>query len=157
MSNAQIVTAYIVSNIVAIAFFVASLYSNSLARILYSLLFIGAGYINWFVVHTNPSGYLDYSKYAVGLYRDIVIGPSQNYVTPIVTFIAVCQVLIGLALLHKGRILRTACVAGSIFLIAISPLGIASAFPGGLIWAAGLFVLYRNRFERNIFNMKWSM
>jgi uncharacterized membrane protein len=124
---------------------------------LFAALFIGAGFVNWIVVHTNPTGYLDYSKYAVGLYRDIIVGPFQHYITTIVSFIAVCQVLIGVGLLYKGRILRTACVFGAIFLVAISPLGIASAFPSGLIWAVGLFVLYRDPFERNIFNMKWNM
>jgi hypothetical protein len=156
MSQAQIITAYIVSNITAVAFLLATLYSNRLARILFAALFIGAGIINWIVVHTNPTGYLDYSKYAVGLYRDIIVGPFQNHITPIVSFIAVCQFLIGLGLLYKGRILRTACVAGSIFLVAISPLGIASAFPSGLIWAVGLYVLYKDRLERNIFTMKWT-
>jgi hypothetical protein len=157
MSQAQIITAYIVSNITAVAFLLATLYSNRLARILFAALFIGAGFINWIVVHTNPTGYLDYSKYAVGLYRDIIVGPFQNHITPIVSFIAVCQVLVGLGLLYKGRILRTACVAGSIFLVAISPLGIASAFPSGLIWAVGLYVLYKDPLERNIFTMKWTM
>lgn len=157
MSQAQIITAYVLSNIAAVAFFVATFYSNRLARILFAALFICAAFINWSVVHTNPTGYLDYSKYAVGLYRDIIVGPFQNHIIPIVSFIAVCQVLIGLGLLYKGRILRTACVVGSIFLVAISPLGIASAFPSGLIWAVGLFVLYKDPFERNIFNMKWTM
>src|ERR1700709_793517 len=110
MSHAQIILAYVLSNIAAILFLVATIYSNRLARILFAALFIGAGFINWIVVHTNPAGYLDYSKYAVGLYRDIIVGPFQNYITAIVSFIAVCQVLIGLALLYKGRILRTACI-----------------------------------------------
>jgi hypothetical protein len=156
MSHVQIITAYILSNIAAILFFVATIYSNRLARILFAALFIGAGFVNWIVVHTNSKGYLDYSKYAVGLYRDIIVGPFQNHITAIVSFIAICQLLIGAGLLYKGRILRTACVAGSIFLVAISPLGIASAFPSGLIWAVGLFVLYKDRFEKNIFKMKWS-
>ncbi len=157
MSHAQIITAYILSNIAAVLFLVATIYSNRLARILFAALFVGAGIINWVVVHASPAGYLDYSKYAVGLYRDIIVGPFQNHITLIVSSIAVCQVLIGISLLYKGRILRTACIAGSIFLVAISPLGIASAFPSGLIWAVGLFVIYRDRFERDIFTMKWSM
>lgn len=103
MSEALIITAYVLSNIAALLFFVATIYSNRLARILSAALFIGAGFVNWIVVHTNPTDYLDYSKYAIGLYRDIIVGPFQNYMTPIASFIAVCQVLIGISLLYKDE------------------------------------------------------
>src|SRR5205085_11997602 len=99
MSTSQIIIAYIVSNLVAISFFTISLKWNHLARILFAALFILAGFKNWSIAHTNPGDYLSFSKYAVGLYHDIIIGPFSNNITLIVSFIAVCQFLIGVGLL----------------------------------------------------------
>lgn len=157
MTQAQIIVTYIISNIAAVTFLLITIYSNRLARTLFAALFISAGFINWIVVHTHPNDYLNYSKYAVGMYRDLIIGPFQNYITPVVSFMAVCQVLVGLGLLYRGAILRTSCIVGSIFLVAISPLGIATAFPSGLIWAVGLYAIYREPFESNIFKMRWTI
>jgi hypothetical protein len=152
MSSLQVIATYIISNTAALFFLAIAVYSNRLARILFSVLFIGAGFLNWTVVRSSPSSYLNYSKYAVGFYRDIIVGPFQNHIVPIVTFIAICQVVIGLGLLYKECLLKISCIAGSVFLVAISPLGIGSAFPSGLIWAIGLFVIYKYPTDKSIFN-----
>lgn len=152
MTPGQIILTYFISNLVAIIFFFISLKWNHLARTLYAALFIWAAWLNWSISHTNPTFYLNYSKYAVGLYRDFIAGPFSNNITPIVSSIAVCQLFIGLGQLSGGIIFKVSCIGGIAFLIAISPLGILAAFPSGLIWSAGLLTLYRSPFDKNIFS-----
>lgn len=154
MTPSQIILTYFLSNLVAITFFLISLKWNHLARLLYAGLFIWAAWMNWNVVHTNPSYYLNYSKYAIGLYQDFIAGAFSNHITFIVSFIAICQLLIGLGQLTGGVLFKMSCIGGIVFLVAISPLGVLSAFPSGLIWAAGLFVLYKAPFNKNIFSNK---
>lgn len=153
MTPAQIILTYFISNLVAITFFFISLKWNHLARTLYAALFIWAAWLNWSVSHTNPAFYLNYSKYAIGLYRDFIMGSFfSNNITAVVSFIAVCQFLVGIGQLSGGIIFKVSCIGGIVFLIAISPLGFLAAFPSGLIWSAGLLALYRSPFDKNIFS-----
>ncbi|MDB5246684.1 MAG: hypothetical protein JWQ40_1078 [Segetibacter sp.] len=154
MTQAQIIVTYIISNLVAITFFTVSLKWKQVARVLFAALFFWAAWTNWSVAQTNPDFYLNYSKYAISIYQDIIVGTFLDHMKPIVSFIALCQLLIAIGLLYGGIFLKTACIGGIIFLVAISPLGIASAFPSGLIWSAGLFVLYKYPFHTNIFGKK---
>jgi hypothetical protein len=156
MTPAQIIVTYFLSNLVAIAFFFISLKWNHLCRGLYAGLFMWAAWMNWNVSHTNPDFYRNYSKYAIGYYRDFILGPFSNHITPIVSFIAVCQLLIGAGQLAGGVIFKTSCIGAIIFLLAISPLGVLSAFPSGLIWSAGLIVLYKSPFNKNIFSNQFN-
>ena len=154
MTGTQILLTYVISNLVAIAFLITSFKRKRLARILFAALFLWAAYTNWNVANSNPAYYLGYTKYALPWYRDFIIGPFSNHITLIVSSIAICQLLIGCGLLWKGPILKTSYIGGITFLLAICPLGILSAFPSGLIWSAGLLVLYRHPYYKNIFFKK---
>lgn len=156
MTTPQVILTYFVSNLVATTFFFISLKWNHLARVLYAALFFWAAWLNWSVSHTKPIFYLNYGKYAIGWYRDFINGPFSNNITPIVSFIAVCQLLIGIGQLSGGIIFKASCIGGIVFLVAISPLGIAAAFPSGLIWSAGLFTLYRSPYHKNIFSKRFT-
>jgi hypothetical protein len=152
MTAAQIILTYLISNLVAITFFFISIRWNHLARALYAGLFLWAAWMNWSVGHTNPSFYLNYGKYAIKFYSDFIRGPFSNHITTIVSFIAVCQFLIALGQLAGGYIFKISCIAAIVFLLAISPLGVLSAFPSGLIWSAGLIRLYKSPYKKNIFS-----
>src|SRR5438105_6047279 len=106
MTPAQIILTYLLSNLIACAFFFISVKWNHLARALYAALFFWAAWLNWSVANTNPRFYLNYSRYAIGLYRDIINGPFLNHITTIVSFIAFCQFLIGLGQLCGGIALK---------------------------------------------------
>lgn len=157
MTITQIIVTYIISNLFAILFLIASFKRKKLARILFAALFLWAAYTNWNVANSNPSYYLSYTKYAVPWYRDFIIGPFSNHIALIVSSIAICQLLIGCGLLWNGIILKASYIAGIIFLLAICPLGILSAFPSGLIWSAGLLVLYRHPSYKYIFSRTMSI
>ena len=156
MTPAQIIVTYFVSNLVAITFFFITLKWNHLARALYAALFLWAAWLNWSVSHTNPTFYLNYSKYAIGMYRDFINGPFSNNITLIVSVIAICQLMIGLGQFAGGVIFKMSCIGGIIFLVAISPLGALAAFPSGLIWSAGLLNLYKSPFNKNIFSTQFT-
>jgi hypothetical protein len=156
MTPSQIILTYFLSNLVAITFFFISLKWKILARALYAGLFMWAAWLNWSIAHTNPAFYLNYSKYALGWYRDFILGSFSYYITPFVSFIAICQFFIGLGQLSGGIIFKISCIGGIIFLIAIAPLGFLSAFPSGLTWSAGLLVLYKSPFNKNIFSSQFN-
>jgi hypothetical protein len=104
MTQLQLVAAYIISNIVAVVFLLISLFGwKQLARVLFAALFLWAGWKNWTVAHSSPGDYLNYSKYAIDLYRKFIVGPFSNHVQLIVSVIAVCQVFIGLGLLGGAQ------------------------------------------------------
>jgi hypothetical protein len=155
MEPKYIIIAYTISNIVALVFLIVSLKWKQIGRALYAVLFIWASYTNWTVVHQDPTSYLGNAKYAIDFYRHIINGIFSQYITPFVSFVAVCQFLIGLGMLSKGIVLKAACIGGIIFLVAIAPLGVASAFPATLTFAVGLIILYRQSFEKNILNNNW--
>lgn len=156
MTPSQIILTYFLANLTAITFFFVSIKWNHFARLLYAALFLWAAWLNWSVSHNNPTFYLNYSKYALGFYRDFITGPFSSHITTIVSSIAVGQFLIGIGQLFGGVIFKLSCIGGIIFLVAISPLGILSAFPADLIWAAGLYRLYRSPFDKNILSTQFS-
>jgi hypothetical protein len=155
MDAKYILLAYTLSNLVAIVFVIAAYKWRRVARVLYAALFIWAAYTNWTVVHTDPASYLGNAKYAIGFYRNFIQGTFSHYITPVVSLIAICQFFIGLGMLSRDIVMKTACLGGIIFLVAIAPLGVASAFPATLVFAIGLIILYRHPLEKNILNNHW--
>lgn len=155
MSETTVIIAYIVSNIVALLLLFASWKHKQLARILFSVLFLYAAWQNWTGAHNNPQQYLGFGKYAIGFYKEFISGVFSEMITPFVSFIAIAQLLIGLALLARGIVVKAACLSGIIFLLAIAPLGVGSAFPFSISASIGLYLLYRHHFVKNILNNKW--
>jgi hypothetical protein len=56
--------------------------------------------------------------------------------------IATAQALIAIALLLKGQVYKWGAAGGILFLLAIIPLGVGSAFPCSLIMATALALLF---------------
>jgi hypothetical protein len=155
MTETQMNIAYIGSNLVAILLLVLSFKKKNLCRALFAVLFIWASWANWSTAHNNPGDYLTYDKYAIGLYKDIIHGFFAEHITSIVSFVAICQLLIGLCLLARGILVKLGCTGGMIFLLGIAPLGFGSAFPFSLIAGAALYILFRHNFEKDIFGNRW--
>ena len=155
MTAQQVIIASVASNAVALLLLLLSWKRENTARILFSLLFIWAAIINWKTAHYSPGDYLDYSKYAIPLYKHIILGEFAKHITGYVSCIAIGQLLIGLGLLSKDIIVKTACIGGILFLIAIAPLGTGSAFPFSITASVGLYLLYRHTFTKNIFGNNW--
>lgn len=141
-TNQQLITiAYLASNAVGAGMLWASWKYTGIARIMYSLLFLAASWINASAALNNPGIYLDYSEVTIPIYKDFILGYFSSHITPIIFTIAVCQFLIGVSMLLKGLIFKAGTIGGLVFLLSISPLGVGAAFPATLLMAAGLYLL----------------
>lgn len=137
--NQSYLLAYIISNIAALIFLLISARWPKAGRLIFSLLFAWAGWINWRTALNTPEYYLYYSDLAIPLYRQIINGWFSRHITLVVGFIASCQLLIAAGLLLKGWIYKIAVIGAVIFLLAIMPLGVGSGFPCTLILAVTLY------------------
>lgn len=142
MSFAEYWPAWLVSNLVALLLLLAAIKRPRTGRILFALLFIGAGIVNNITIHTHPSLYQLYADTAlIPFYTDFINGYFATHSILLVSFIAICQLVIGFSLLNSGWFCRTGCAGGIFFLLSIAPLGIGAAFPSTIIMAIGLYLL----------------
>ncbi len=155
MSSQQLAFAYIGSNFAALLLLFLSWKRKNTARVLFAALFIWASVTNWKTANSNPSVYLEYSEYAIGPYKKFIQGYFAGHITGFVSLIAAGQLLIGLGMLARGMIVKISCAGGIIFLLAIAPLGVGSAFPFSITASIALFLLYRHPFTKDIFKNKW--
>lgn len=91
---------------------------------------------------SNPQAYLGYGQGAVGLYQKFIYGIFSSNTSLIVSLIASGQIVVGIFLLMKKKLFLLGILGGIIFLIAISPLGIGSAFLSTLLMSISLVLLY---------------
>ena len=113
-----------------------------IGKVAWGIIFILAGIFNLYTVISNPQAYLVYGSHVVGLYQKFINGIFSSYTSLIVSLIASGQILVGIFLLMKRTLFLLGIVGGIIFLIAISPFGIGSAFPSTLLMAISLVLLY---------------
>lgn len=147
----QFIVPYTISQIAAIAILIIALKSTRWARIVFAALFFWAFCINMYLGITNPDSYLDNAKFALPLYRDFIKGWFSHYNHIIIPAIACGQLLIAIGMLLKNWWVKWACFGAIIFLLSISPLMVASAFPFSLITSAAAFIIL----EKDSFNYVW--
>jgi len=136
---------FIGSNVVAIALLLVAALWPKVARVLFVVIFIAAGIFNAYTVITEPMAYVvGYGDLAVlKLYQDFIHGVFSQYTTAFVLAIAVGQITVGGLLIAKRPLLTLGVIGGIIFLVAIAPLGVGSAFPFSVFAIAALVVMYR--------------
>lgn len=139
---------YIISQIVAIAILITSVKSTRWARILFSVLFFWAFGINMYLGITNPDSYLNNARFALPIYRDFINGWFSHYNHIVIPVIACGQLLIAIGMLLNNWWIKWACIGSIIFLLSISPLMVASAFPFSFVVSAAALVILK-RDERN--------
>ena len=146
---------FTISQIVFIFLLIASWRWFRVARMLWIVIFLAAGIFNWNTVINEPQSYFVYADSAVlPFYKNFIQGAfAQNpqlYVIPI----AIGQILISLLLMFGKPLFTLGIIGGIIFLLAIMPLGLGSAFPATLIGAISLYVLGRRELPQHIFG-RW--
>ena len=145
----EFILPYMLSNLLAIFFLLASWKTPKIARVLFFLLFCWAGFTNANEVLKYPGQYLNYAEFTfLPFYKNFIDGIFSSYTQEIVLFIAASQMAIGISMLLKGCIYKLGAIGGIIFFLAIAPLGIGAAFPATIIGAIGLFMIFNkaNRF-----------
>lgn len=129
---------HVVSLLLATAFLVTAVIKPLRARMWYAGLFAYAALVNTAVTVYKPESYLGNARYVLlDSYRTFILGWFSEHIVLVVASIALCQALICAGLIRGGWVARAALLAAITFFIAIAPLGVASAFPSSLIWAAG--------------------
>ena len=150
-------TAFILTNVIAIAVAITAMLWPTVARVLLSTIFIGAFAFNLFTAITYPSLYLEFGEMTPNeFYRSIILGPFSSHVAVYVSIIAIVQLFIGIFISYKGKSMSVAMIGGIIFLAAISPLGFGAAFPSTLILASALVILLFKGIKFNIYEIIYS-
>ena len=135
------VLAYIASNVFELLSVLAAIKAPKVARVFFLLLFSWACWINSSMAVDTPWVYQDYADTALPLYKQFILGAFEAIITPMVLVIALCQGLIAISMLLKGKLFRAGCWGGIVFGLAVAPLGTYAAFPATLLMAVALFIL----------------
>jgi len=146
LENQTYLILYIISNIVALLLLWAAWKQPRIARLMSFFLFTWASWKNWATALHNPQFYIEYADLSfVDVYKQFISGWFRLHVIEMIGFIATCQALIAVSMLLKGWILKGGCIGAIIFLLAIAPLGVGSAFPFSITASLALYFILSNR------------
>jgi len=134
---------YVISQIVSIIILIVAWKHTKAARILFALLFFWAAGINMYTAIVTPNLYLDYGEMAIPLYRDFINGWFSQNVSLFISIIATGQFLIAVGMLLKGWTVKMACIGIIIFLLAIAPLLVGSAFPFSITVSIAAYMVFK--------------
>jgi hypothetical protein len=150
----QYLVPYIISNILFVLCLIAAVKKPMWARIFLATVFLWAAYTNFKTALSSPEVYLDYEKFTpVPFYREFINGIFSQHIKPFVFLIAMGEFFICIGLLLKNGLVKMSCLGGILFGLAISPLGIGSAFPATVLMALAFGILLKK--ERHDYIWKW--
>lgn len=152
VDNNTYIIAYFISNIIALLMVLAAVKAPRLGRLLFFLLFGWAAIFNAYLAATNPAVYQAYAYTAISSwYHDFILGAWFGTNAPqLISAIAAGQAFIAIGVCLKGPVYRLGLWAAVIFLLAIMPLGMGSAFPCTIAMAVAALILLRNNNHRFI-------
>jgi len=146
LENNTYLILYIISNVIALLMLLAAWTQRRILRVMFFMVFAWASWTNWNEAIIAPQFYLDYAGLTFSnWYRDFIQGWFSWHITLAVGFIATCQALIAVSMLLRGWIFKTAAIGAIIFLLAIAPLGVGSAFPCTIILAIAMWSSMRQK------------
>jgi hypothetical protein len=139
---------YIGWNIAVLLLLLAAAQRPKVARLLFSILFFGAGIWNLFASLTMPAFYVTtYGPVATPPYAAFINGPFASNPALFVVPIALGQLAIGILAAGTGARVRLAMVGSVVFLLAIAPMGVGAAFPFSIVGSLAAYLLFRRRFD----------
>lgn len=134
---------YLVSNVFALVLVAVAWKWPRAARIFLGAGFLLAALFNAVSSIRDPQVYVTgFGPNAVPLYQKIIYGPFAAHPRAWLLAIAAGQGVSG-ALLLTRRFARLGAAGAAIFLLAIAPLGLGSAFPATLLIAAAVLLAVR--------------
>lgn len=138
----QLLAPYLLTNAVALALLALAYRRPRWLRWAAIVIFGVAGVFNAVTALENPNVYDDFSRWALADgYRRFIRGWFHLHAGPMVLAIALGQLLVAGLLLGPAPWRPLGIVGGVIFLVAIAPLGVGSAFPSSLVLALALLVM----------------
>jgi hypothetical protein len=117
-------------------------------RIVFGVIFLLAAAVNTWMALFRPAVYLEYGELAfLDFYKAFIYGFFAEHTQLLVLLIAFGQGGIAAGLFFNEKLLLPAVAGAALFLLAIVPLGVGSAFPATLLMvlALGLLVFRRNK------------
>ena len=134
---------YVISHVFALLLIFICYKWPKVGKVIFAVGFILAGIFNIYTGMSSPEAYVNaYGQGAVALYQKFIYGPFSDYTSLLVSLIAVGQILVGIFLFMKRTFFLLGVLGGIIFLVAISPLGLGSAFPSTLLMSISLVLLH---------------
>lgn len=144
--NPAYVLALIISNIIALLIYYFAWQRPRMARLFLFLLFTWAAFTNWNMAMNSPQEYVSFADLAfLGIYKNFINGWFSQHGALMIAAIAIGQLLIALCMLWKGWLFKLGTIGGIIFMVAIIPLGVGSAFPFPIITAIAFYILFRQK------------
>jgi hypothetical protein len=141
-------TPFLVTNAVAVALFAIALKWPNVARRIVGTGFMIAGIVNCYIVLRDPQAYVrGFGPHAISVYRAFINSAFATNPAALVLPIAAGLLLMGALVLTHDPWVKLALVGMIEFLVAISPLGLGSAFPATLILSATMVVLFRQKWQ----------
>ncbi len=135
---------WVITNVVAILLLIAAIWKPKLSRLLFSILFGWACWINYTTANNTPEDYLNYATLTpFEFYREFINGWFKEHVTIMVTLISIGQGMISIGMLLNKWFVRLACVGAIVFLMAIAPLGIGAGFPFSITVSIALYFILK--------------
>ena len=133
---------YLTSNAIILVLVAVAFFWPRIARYAFALMFLAASIANTVAVLRDPVSYLDYAQWTFsGLYESFITGFFSRHTIPIVLTIAAGQLCVALLLALGGRFWSLGALGAGVFFVAITPLGIGSAFPFTLLGIAALVIM----------------
>jgi hypothetical protein len=133
---------YFITHVITLSLIFVCYKWPKIGKVAWGIIFILAGLFNMYTGISSPQDYVDYGSQAVGLYQKFIYGIFSSYTSLIVSLIATGQILVGIFLFMKRQLFLWGIIGGIIFLVAISPLGMGSAFPSTLLMSISFVLLY---------------
>lgn len=142
----KMVGPYIASHAAAVTYVLVAWRWPRVARWIAGLGFVVVGAFNLWMGFTSPQTYVQaFGPHAFPQYREFIYGAFARHTREFIVAIACGQICVGGLALAPVPWRRLAYAGAILFLLAITPLGIGSAAPSTLIFAAGLVLLSRER------------
>ena len=140
----QYLVPYIISNTFFLLCLIAALKRPMWARIFLAIVFLWASYTNFRTALLTPEVYLEYARFTpLPFYREFINGFFSYHIKACVLIAAAGEFFIFIGLLLERGWVKIACMGGIIFGLAISPLGVGSAFPATLLMSVSFWVLFK--------------
>jgi len=146
---------YIISNLLFLLCLIVAVKRTIWARIFLAIVFLWASYTNFTTAISNPEIYLEYGGLTpLPLYREFINGFFALHIKFLVSTVAVGEFFVFVGLILNNGWVKSACIGGIIFGLAISPLGVGSAFPATVLMAMAFWVLFRKGPHSYIWNLR---
>jgi hypothetical protein len=143
---------YVGWNLFAVLLILVAARWPRLARCIFSVLFLGAGIWNLFASLSMPMFYVvTYGRLATPPYAAFIAGPFASNPALFVVPIAVGQLVVGALATGTGGRVRLSMLGSMLFLLAIAPMGVGSAFPFSIFVMLAAYLVFRRGFDTSLF------